>query len=82
MACISPQMPGFNPTPVHVGFLVEKVAMAHDFTKNFSFPSSNLPSLFQPHISSIPHQYYISLATGSSVEQKHLSFSLFLMTAE
>jgi hypothetical protein len=33
MAGISPQMPGFNPTPVHVGFVAEKVAMAHDFTK-------------------------------------------------
>jgi hypothetical protein len=50
MASISPQMPGFNPTPVHVGFMAEKVAMACDFTKYCSFPISHLPSLLQTHI--------------------------------
>jgi hypothetical protein len=55
MAGISPQMPELNPTPVHVGFVVEKVAMAHDFTKYCSFPIIHIPSLLQPHITSIPH---------------------------
>jgi len=68
MVGISPQMPGFNPTLLHVGFMVEKVAMAHDFTKYCSFPISHLPSLLQTHISSNPHQYYISLATDSAVK--------------
>jgi hypothetical protein len=34
------QRPGFDPGSVHVGFVVDKVAMGHVFSEYFDFPQS------------------------------------------
>jgi len=39
----------FNPRPVHVGFIEDKMAMGQLFTKYFGSPGSNIPSMLCNH---------------------------------
>jgi hypothetical protein len=39
-ACLPPRRPGFDPGSVHVGFVVDKVALGQVFSEHFSFPLS------------------------------------------
>jgi len=49
-AGISPGRPGFNPGPLHVEFVVDKVALGPDFLRVFRFsPASRILSVFSTH---------------------------------
>jgi hypothetical protein len=40
IACLSPRRRGFTPVSVHMGFLVDNMALRHVLSKFFDFPLS------------------------------------------
>jgi len=68
-AGLSPQRPGFNPGPVYVGFVVNKVAMVQVFLRALSFsPVSIIPPLLRTYVSYTYHRHDVILAPVSIVK--------------
>jgi len=64
-AHLSLQRHGFDSRPVHMGFVVELMAMGEVFLQILWFsPVSNIPPLLNIHISLTYNWHYTILATG------------------
>jgi hypothetical protein len=59
----SPQRSGLYPTPVHVQYVVDKLAMGEGFLRVLrAFPVSSIPPVLHIHISSLGDRRYVILA--------------------
>jgi hypothetical protein len=60
VAGLSPRRPGFNPSSVSVGFVVNEVALGSVFLPTLWFPLSVIPQVFHAHIFLCHRRYVIS----------------------
>jgi hypothetical protein len=70
LVCLSPRNPWFCPRPVHVGFVVEKVALGKVFlpVSRFSTVSIIKPTLLT-HTSVMYNRCYVNLANDHAVKK-------------
>jgi hypothetical protein len=84
VAGLSPRRRGFLPGPVHVGFVVDKVALGHFFIRFLRFsPVSIIPPLLHTHLSpphvvcdscdQAPHYHTLGPKLGASSLTRHLA---------
>jgi len=62
----SPLRLQFNPTAVHMQFMVDKVALGQAFLQILPFPCQHHSTESHIHISFTSHQFHIILANGSN----------------
>ena len=59
----------FDLRAVHMGFMVDMMALGQFFLSHLVFPISIFPLMFHTHVSFTYHQCYIILETDSFIKQ-------------
>lgn len=72
---LSPRRPGFNPGPIHFGFVINKLASVQVFLQVLQLsPLTINPQMLHIHITLICHGRHTNLATDSLVKQNTSSY--------